>query len=196
LELAKEHLRTIWTPGKPAQPDFEQATPTKPKEIPDPFSRARSRVVYPLGEVNIPRYVVRVHHRDQERGGWQVRFDKPFTYFKDRADIPLSEAVQESFEQAKKYLRETWRPVLVDVNTTYIGKDETDTPGVCLTEKPATKRKRRSWGILVKHPGSKRTKYFHIGSEKTYTPERHKEAVRLAIEQRKEWLKEYTPQYR
>lgn len=140
----------------------------------DPCARPRCRLrdVPGLGEVLVPRHIVRLD--SATLAGWQVRFERPWTYFAD----DVHGGAGRSFAAAKRLLRRQWRPI--EWRTT-----RRPSAGVRLIRDG-----RGQWYVEASHPLRQPPRRFYVGTDATKTSSREREARRHARAQRVTWLAE------
>lgn len=141
----------------------------------DPCARSRCRLrdVPDMGEVWVPRHIVRLD--SPKLAGWQVRFERPWTYFPDAEHG----GVDRSFAAAKRLLRRQWRPVAWRTS-------RRASAGVRLINDA-----RGVWYVEATHPLGRPPRRFYVGTDATRTQTREREARRLARAQRATWLAEH-----
>lgn len=133
-------------------------------------SRCRIRDVPELGEVLVPRHVVRLD--SPTLAGWQVRFQRPWKYFPDVEHG----GVARSFAAAKRYLRREWRPIEWSTSRRH-------NAGVRLINDA-----RGLWYVEATHPLGRRARRFYVGTDTTRTRARERTARQRARAQRQTWL--------
>lgn len=140
----------------------------------DPCARSRCRLrdAPDMGEVWVPRHIVRLDSRTL--AGWQVRFERPWTYLSD-ADHA---GPRGSFAAAKRLLRRQWRPVAWRTS-------RRASAGVRLI-----RDRRGQWYVEASHPRGRPPRRFYVGTDATKSHTRERDARRKARAQRASWLTE------
>lgn len=155
--------------------------------------RCRRRDVPGVGQVMVPRHIVRIDTGNTH--GWQVRFEQPSKFFADPLRMARGAAALSSLESAKAHLKAIWKPVGKSrIFRNRAGKAGNPVPGVW-TE--AQERKGSTiWYVVAGHPDGRRYRRFYVGTRATYSPARLQAAQTRALEQRRAWLAEYIPPLR
>ncbi|MES2207269.1 MAG: hypothetical protein V4525_10820 [Pseudomonadota bacterium] len=131
------------------------------------------------GVLNVPTHVTRIDIEKTNTHGWQVRFEKPSTFFSDTA---YGGAV-ESLQEAISFLASIYYPKLVK-RPTVENKNKKIPLGIRGVRLVKMKKKNRNTEELYAEAIPMRrgmsAKRFYIGTSNTATPERMEEAISKA----------------
>ena len=132
-----------------------------------------------FGMLSVPTYVTRIDSEKTNTHGWQVRFEKPSTFFSDTA----YGGGEDSLQQAIAFLASIYYPKLIKKPTAE-NKNKKLPLGIRGVRLVKMKKKNRNteelYAEAIPMKRGISAKRFYIGTSKTATPERMEEAISKA----------------